>query len=91
MCKMNNQTHRLRFFHMVILLTMGICLLAALVPLADFDFDGLLDSFITDGVLLPPTLFFALGVVCLLTNLPAPYLAAPQLYSSLIVPPPNIL
>jgi hypothetical protein len=71
-------------------LFVGICLLAALVPLADFDFDGLLDSFLTDGLLLLPTLIFTIGLVCLLTNLPDAYLAAPQLYSSLIVPPPNI-
>ena len=87
---MNDQTHSLRFFHMLIFLITGICLLAALVPLADFDFDGLLDSFLTDGLLLLPTLFFTVGLVCLLTNLPAAYLAAPQLYTSLIVPPPNI-
>jgi hypothetical protein len=87
---MNKQMHSPRFFHTIILLIMVICLLTALMPLADFDFDGLLDSFITDGFLLLPTLFFALGMVCLLTNLPVAYLATPQLYSSLIVPPPNI-
>jgi hypothetical protein len=87
---MNNQTHRLRFFQILILLMMGICLLAALVPLADFDFDGLLDSFVTDGLLLIPTLFLATGLVCLLTNLPVAYLSVPQFYFSLIVPPPNI-
>jgi hypothetical protein len=90
MYKMINQAHSLRLFHTVILLIMGICLLAALMPLADFDFDGLLDSFLTDGLLLLPTLFFTVGLICLLTNLPDTYLAAPQLYASLIVPPPNI-
>jgi hypothetical protein len=88
---MSNHTHSHRFFNVVLLLMMGVCLLAALVPLADFDFDGLLDSFLIDGLLLLPTIFFTIGLVCLLTILPAAYLAAPQLYSSLIVPPPNIL
>jgi hypothetical protein len=87
---MNNQMHSLRFFHLLILLIMGICLLAALVPLADFDFDGLLDSLVTEGFLLLPILFLALGLVCLLTNLPAAYFSVPRLYFSLIVPPPNI-
>jgi hypothetical protein len=87
---MNNQTRNLRFFHLLILVIMGICLLVALVPFADFDFDGLLDSFVTDGLLLILTVFFTLGVICLLTDLPVAYLAAPQLYSSLIVPPPDI-
>jgi hypothetical protein len=87
---MSNQTRSFRLFNTVLLLMMGICLLASLVPLADFDSDGLLDSFITDGLLLLPTLSLTLGLVCLLTNLPAAYLSAPQLYSSLIVPPPNI-
>jgi hypothetical protein len=69
---------------------MGICLLAALVPLADFDFDGLLDSFLTDGLLLLPTLFFTIGSICLLTNLPDAYLSVPRFCFPLIVPPPNI-
>ena len=82
--------HSLRVFHLLILLAMGICLLAALVPLADFDFDGSLDSFITDGLLLLPILFIAVELVVLLTNLPETYLSAPQIYSTQIVPPPNI-
>ena len=87
---MNNQLRNLRFLHGIILLLMGICLLAALVPLADFDFDGLRDSFVTDGLLLFPTLFFTVGLFCLLSNLPDAYLAAPQPYFSLIAPPPII-
>ena len=87
---MNNKMLSLRFFYAVILLIMGVCLLAALVPFADFDFDGSLDSFVTDGLLLIPTLFYMIGWVFLLTKLPAAYLPAPRLYYSLIIPPPNI-
>ena len=87
---MNNKMPSLRFFYAVILLIMGVCLLAALVPFADFDFDGSLDSFVTDGLLLFPTLFFTVGLVCLLSNLPDAYLAAPRPYFSLIAPPPII-
>ena len=87
---MSNQMHNLRFFNIVLLLMMVVCLLAALVPLADFDFDGLRDSFVTDGLLLFPTLFFTVGLVCLLSNLPDAYLAAPRPYFSLIAPPPII-
>jgi hypothetical protein len=82
--------HSLRFFHMVILLMMVICLLTALVPLADFDFDGLWDSFLTDGLVLLPNIFLAPLFVFLLTDLPVAFLATPRLFSSLIVPPPNI-
>jgi hypothetical protein len=87
---MSNQMHNLRFFNVVLLLMMGVCLLAALVPLADFDFDGLQDSFVTDGLLLLPTIFLAPGLIFLLTNLLIAYLATPRLYSALIVPPPII-
>jgi hypothetical protein len=87
---MNNKTCGLRFFHPLILLMLGICLLTALVPLTDFDSDGVLDSFITDGLVLAPILFLMFGLICLLTSLPDVYLATPQLYSSLLVPPPNI-
>jgi hypothetical protein len=77
-------------FRLAILLLTCICLLAALVPLADFDFDGLLDSFVTDGLLLTPSLVSVIGLIFLLTQLPAAYLAVPRLFSALIVPPPNI-
>jgi hypothetical protein len=87
---MSNQMHNLRFFNVVLLLMMVVCLLAALAPLADFDFDGLRDSFVTDGLLLLPTIFLAPGLIFLLTNLPIAYLATPRLYSALIVPPPII-
>jgi hypothetical protein len=77
-------------FRSTIFLLTGICLLAALMPLADFDLDGFLDSFITDGLLLVPNLFSVFSLVFLLTKLPAAYLAAPRHFSALIVTPPNI-
>jgi hypothetical protein len=82
--------HSLRFFHMVTLLIMVICLLTALVPLADFDFDGFWDSFVTDGLVLLPNIFLATLFAFLLTGLLVAFLATPRLFSSLIVPPPDI-
>jgi hypothetical protein len=65
-----------------------IGLVSTLVPLSDFDQDGNLDSFITEGFLLIPMLFTATGSFCLWIKLPATYLAVPQSLSTPVVPPP---
>jgi hypothetical protein len=77
-------------FQTLLLLALVVCLLAALVPVVDFDSDGLSDSFLTEGLLLLPEQVLAYGLVCLLTYLPVAYLATPRPYIFLIVPPPDI-
>lgn len=72
-------------FSMVLIM---IGLVSTLVPLSDFDQDGNLDSFITEGFLLIPMLFTATGLFCLWIKLSATYLAVPQLLSALVFPPP---
>jgi hypothetical protein len=63
-------------------------LLAALMPFSDIDGDGLLDSLVTDDLVLVPGLCTFTGLCFLLTRLPTACLAAPQLFSSLLLPPP---
>ena len=65
-----------------------IGLVSALVPLSDFDQDGNLDSFVTEGFLLIPMLCTATGLFGIWTKLSATYLAVPQLLSAPVVPPP---
>jgi hypothetical protein len=70
------------------LVCLVIGLLAALTPFSDVDHDGLLDSLITDGFVLVPALCFVTGLFLLLTRLPSACLAAPRLFSFLLLPPP---
>ena len=71
-----------------ILLCTGMCLIFALTPLADFDYDGLPDSFLTDGLLLNFALPGTVSPELFPTRSPLAYLAPPRLLISLIVPPP---
>ena len=76
----------------ILLLLTLVCLvigvLAALTPFFDMDHDGLLDSLITDGFILVPALGSVTGLLLLLTGLPSACLAAPRLFSTLLLPPP---
>ena len=65
-----------------------IGLLSALSPLSDFDQDGYLDSFVTEGFVLIPIFGVAIGLISLLTRLPATCFAIPQLFATRLVPPP---
>ena len=74
------------------LLCIGLCLLFALTPIADFDFDGSPDLFLTDGLLLIlalpgshcPRIFHDRAP----RRLPR---LAEVVFASLIVPPPVII
>ena len=72
----------------VVFLLVLICLLAALAPLSDFDLDGNLDSFVTEGLILTPVIGFISGFFLLWILLPETCLAVPQHFSALNVPPP---
>jgi len=65
-----------------------IGLVSPLVPLSDFDQDGNLDSFVTEGFLLLPMLCTATGLFCLWIKLSTTHLAVPQSLSAPVVPPP---
>jgi len=65
-----------------------VSLLSALWPLSCFDQDGNLDSLVTEGFLITPMLYTAIGLYCLWTRLPAACLSATTSFSTLIVPPP---
>lgn len=84
---MNSTANRLRFAFFLLII---FSLLASLAPVSDFDGDGFLDSFITDSLLLIPSLISVFGLIFLLTQLPVAYLTASRLFSTLLVPPPNI-
>jgi hypothetical protein len=72
----------------VVFLLVLVCLLAALAPLSDFDLDGSLDSFVTEGLILTPVVGFISGLFWLWTQLPETCFAIPQHFSALNVPPP---
>lgn len=71
-----------------VFLLMLICLLAALTPLSDIDLDGNLDSLITRGLVLIPVIEFVSALFLLWIRLPETYIAVPQHFSALFVPPP---
>jgi hypothetical protein len=85
---MNKRSARRRFLKGCILFCIGVCLLFALTPFTDFDFDGAPDSLVTDGLLIMLASLAAMIPVFLMTGLPAVTLAPPRPYSLLIVPPP---
>jgi hypothetical protein len=70
------------------LVCLVIGLLVALMPFSDIDNDGLLDSLVTDGFVLMPTLCAETGLYFLI-RLVTTCLSAPRLYSSLLFSPPN--
>ena len=71
-----------------ILLCAGMCLLFALTPLTDFDHDGILDSFLTDGLLLAFSSCALATPVLLLVRSFFDALPPAKLLPSLVVPPP---
>jgi len=82
MCK---KSKILLLLAMVFIMTI---LLSTLIPVSDFDQDGYLDSLVTEGLLFIPMLYSAVGLISLLIRLPAVCLIVPELFSTLIVPPP---
>jgi hypothetical protein len=85
---MNERSASLNLLKVCILLCTGICLLFALTPLTDFDYDGVPDSFLTDGLLLNFGLPGTVIPVIFMNQSPSAYLAPPRLFTSLVVPPP---
>ena len=67
-----------------------LSLFSALMPLSDFDQDGLLDSLVTEGHLLLPNSFVAGRLLFLLIGLPIACLLAIRYSSTPVVPPPII-
>jgi len=83
MCKKNNP---LLLFTLVCII---ISLFGSLTPFSDIEHDGVSDSSGGDDFLLLPGLLTITGLILLLTRLCSAYFAVPQLFSSLLVPPPN--
>lgn len=82
MCRKNS------LWQWLILICVIASLFAALAPFADFDNDGIYDSFITDGLLLLPVLLSIMGLSCRLFVFPPAYNPAPNLLAGPIIPPP---
>lgn len=74
--------------HLFIFVFFVFSLLSALLPVSDFDNDGHLDSLVTEGFVLLPIFGTVIGLLSLLTRLPATCLIIPQTFSTLLVPPP---
>jgi hypothetical protein len=83
MCKKNNP---LLLFALICII---VSLFGALTPFSDLEQDGLSDSPGSDDFLLLPGLLTITGLILLLTRICSAYFAVPQLFSSLLVPPPN--
>jgi hypothetical protein len=82
MCKKNSS---LLLFAMVCIV---VGLFGSLTPFVEIEKDGLLDSLVAEEFLLLPVLLTVTGLFLLLTRLCSAYFAVPQLFSSLLVPPP---
>jgi hypothetical protein len=74
-----------------VLFCLGLCLLFALTPITDIDFDGSPDSFLTESLLLILAPLKTTVPVLFKARLPSAYLVSPRLFASLIVPPPIII
>jgi len=83
MCWKNNH-----LLQVILVCCVVLGLLTALMPFSDIDNDGLPDSLITEGAILFPVLYTITGIVFLSSRHPAACIAAPQLFSSLLLPPP---
>jgi len=83
MCKKNNLLLLFTLFCIV------ISLLCSLSPFSDIEHDELSDSPGSEDFLLLPGLLTVTGLILLLTRICSAYFAVPQLFSSLLVPPPN--
>lgn len=82
MCKKSNTLLSL------VLVFAVFCLLSAIMPASDFDNDGHLDSFVTEGFVLLSIFGSPVGLASLLTSLSTSYLIIPRNFSPLIVHPP---
>ncbi len=76
------------FRNRLIFLLALVCLLVTLAPLSDFDFDGHLDSLVTEGLILLSLVDVGAGLSSLWTRFPAACLTVSQQFPSLLVPPP---
>ena len=65
-----------------------VCILSALMPLSCFDQDGYLDSFVTESLLLIPTLHIVTSLFCVWIRFPTNCIITRQSFFTLIVPPP---
>lgn len=90
MFRMSETPASLKLLKRCLLLFVGICLLFSLTPFTDFDFDGSLDSLLTDGLLFVPTQPATIIPTLFSTGLLTAYLIAPRIFSFLIIPPPIV-
>jgi hypothetical protein len=91
MSRMNKRPASLKLLKTWVLFCLGLCMLLALTPITDIDFDGSPDSFLTEGLLLILAPLKAIVPVLFKTRVPGAYLASPRLFAFLIVPPPIII
>jgi hypothetical protein len=82
MCRKNSS---LLLFTLVCIV---VGLIGSLTPFMDIQQDGLLDSLVAEEFLLLPVVLTITGLLLLLTRFCSVYFAVPQLFSSLLVPPP---
>ena len=85
---MNERSVSRQFLKGLFLLCIGFCLLLALTPFTDFDFDGRPDSFATEGLLIIIAPLRTIVPLLFMPKIPTVYLPPPGLFSFLIVPPP---
>ena len=83
MCKKNKSLLLLSLVCIV------VGLFASLTPFVDIEQDGFSDSPSAEEFLLLPVLLNVTGLILLLTRICSAYFAVPQLFSALLVPPPN--
>ena len=72
---------------LITLICIIVGLFTSLTPFLEIEFDGQLDSHFNDALYLS-TYFYVTGLFILLIQLFSAYLAVPQLFSFLLVPPP---
>ena len=88
---MNERSVSRQFLKGLFLLCIGLCLLLALTPFTDFDFDGRPDSFATEGLLIIIAPLRIIVPLLFMPRIPTAYIAPPGLLSFLVVPPPKNL
>lgn len=91
MSRMNKRPAGLKLLNRWVAFFLGLCLLFALTPITDIDFDGSPDSFVTESLLLILAPLKANVPVSSNIRTPGAYLASPRLFTFLIVPPPIII
>jgi hypothetical protein len=71
-----------------VLALLVISLVTTLTPFSDIDNDGLLDSLVTEGLILGPGLLSVSGLVMLLTSQTSALLTVPRFCLTQFIPPP---